>query len=383
MAKIEQFSRIINHRVSTAGTTFTIPTSNDHSDETWLATDLYIGEFGVNVTDDKVYVRTNNGIIELGTTASGGSGSSGPFVFNSPNIEIDSSLNADSLTPKNGKYTDLGSTSRRWKDLNIGGSSTGTGIINANTGLIIREVNNFILSTDSVVQSNAPIEIGAESSNEVKDRGLSLNSRNSDLDGNSESVVVISSKDVRTSNNKFTTAISSNGATFEDGIVNATHIGKSFNKLNSNSDELVVGGKLSVRGMSDDGSGNYNHSDWITSQARLRTSDALVTPIVNIPWIDPTEGEVIQVKAYIIGTDINDSSKSYSSEIMFAATNDGGVNPSIIGAPINNSVSNVGEDLGSSIGIDNDGVYVNVRGTGTDTIQWLCSYSYHKMINIV
>ena len=59
MAKIEQYSRIINHALTTAGQNFTVPVSNDHTDETWLASDLYIGEFGVNLTDDKVYVRTN------------------------------------------------------------------------------------------------------------------------------------------------------------------------------------------------------------------------------------------------------------------------------------------------------------------------------------
>jgi hypothetical protein len=71
MAKIEQYSRIINHAISTSGAVFTVPTSNDHTDETWLATDLYVGEFGVNVTDDKVYVRTSNGIIPVATGATG------------------------------------------------------------------------------------------------------------------------------------------------------------------------------------------------------------------------------------------------------------------------------------------------------------------------
>ena len=67
MSKIEQYSRLINHRISTSGAVFNVPTSNDHTDETWLATDLYVGEFGVNVTDDKVYVRTSNGIIPVST----------------------------------------------------------------------------------------------------------------------------------------------------------------------------------------------------------------------------------------------------------------------------------------------------------------------------
>jgi len=73
MAKIEQFSRLINHRITTAGQQFTIPTSNDHTDETWLSTDLYIGELGMNITDDKLWFRTNNGLVQIATGTSSAS----------------------------------------------------------------------------------------------------------------------------------------------------------------------------------------------------------------------------------------------------------------------------------------------------------------------
>jgi hypothetical protein len=46
----------------------TIPLSDDHTDGTWLPTDLYIGEIFMNSNDDKVWVRTDNGIIPLGGT---------------------------------------------------------------------------------------------------------------------------------------------------------------------------------------------------------------------------------------------------------------------------------------------------------------------------
>ncbi len=43
----------------------TIPASSDHTDGTWLATDLYIGEFYMNTTNGKIYTRTSGGIEEI------------------------------------------------------------------------------------------------------------------------------------------------------------------------------------------------------------------------------------------------------------------------------------------------------------------------------
>ena len=65
MSIIKQNSRIQHHRITTGGITFTIPGSEDFTDGTWIDTDLMRGEIGVNMTDDKVFIRTDNGIIEL------------------------------------------------------------------------------------------------------------------------------------------------------------------------------------------------------------------------------------------------------------------------------------------------------------------------------
>jgi hypothetical protein len=43
----------------------TIPSSSDHTDGTWLSTDLYIGEFYMNTTNGKIYTRTTTGIEEI------------------------------------------------------------------------------------------------------------------------------------------------------------------------------------------------------------------------------------------------------------------------------------------------------------------------------
>lgn len=47
----------------------TIPSSTDHTDGTWLATDIYKGEFYLNTTTGKLYTRNDSGISEVGTTS--------------------------------------------------------------------------------------------------------------------------------------------------------------------------------------------------------------------------------------------------------------------------------------------------------------------------
>ena len=54
--------RFINHRFDTPGIIPTIPASYDHTDNTWLATDIYVGEFAMNINDNKVWWRSEDGI---------------------------------------------------------------------------------------------------------------------------------------------------------------------------------------------------------------------------------------------------------------------------------------------------------------------------------
>jgi len=61
--------RIIMKYSTIAGATPTIPESDDHTDGTWLPTDLYIGEFFVNTQDNLVWIRTEAGITPVGSTA--------------------------------------------------------------------------------------------------------------------------------------------------------------------------------------------------------------------------------------------------------------------------------------------------------------------------
>jgi hypothetical protein len=388
MAKIEQFSRLINHGITTAGTTFTIPTSNDHTDETWLATDLYLGELGVNLTDDKVYVRTNNGIIQLatGTSSTGSTAStSAIFVFNSPNIQIGSTYSADALTPRSGYYTDLGTTTLRWKDLYLGGSSTGLATINANNGLLITEASDAILVTNGIVSNNAPIEIDFKASLTTKDRQTHINSRNVQFTGGSIECVSLASVSASASNASSTVLIGAQNVTVANSLNSVVHLGQGYSKTNLYTETVYAGAKFAVRGASDDGSGQYADSDWMTAQSILRTTDATQTPLVSVAWNDAVGGgEVVTVKAYITGVTIDDATEVYSSEFFAAFSIDASLNATIIGVPVKNEVSSyVGTQPIVEGYADGTGIEISVKGLGSTTIQWLCSYSYHRLINVV
>ena len=68
----------------------TIPTSNDHTDGTWLATDLYVGEFYMDTATDKIYMRTAGGIEEV--------------IYDVASYELLSNKATDFTTLNNTKY---------------------------------------------------------------------------------------------------------------------------------------------------------------------------------------------------------------------------------------------------------------------------------------
>lgn len=69
MSIIQQNSRVSLHRITGTGSTPTIPASNDFTDNTWIASDLMEGEIMFNMTDDKAWFRSDNGIVQLATVA--------------------------------------------------------------------------------------------------------------------------------------------------------------------------------------------------------------------------------------------------------------------------------------------------------------------------
>lgn len=65
-----QDSRIKIKRSTVTATVPTVPSSNDHTDGTWIATDIYKGELFFNQADGVLWSRDDNGVVCLGGSAS-------------------------------------------------------------------------------------------------------------------------------------------------------------------------------------------------------------------------------------------------------------------------------------------------------------------------
>ncbi len=65
-----QDSRIKIKRSTITATVPTVPSSNDHTDGTWIATDIYKGELFFNQADGVLWSRDDNGVTCLGGSAS-------------------------------------------------------------------------------------------------------------------------------------------------------------------------------------------------------------------------------------------------------------------------------------------------------------------------
>lgn len=150
MAILQQNARISHHAFTTTGLIPTIPVSTDHTDQTWIATDIYLGELSMNIQDDRIWMRTINGIVELLSIAS----PNNCWIRVGNNIvSIRINATAPMILPETTDVSDLGSASKRWKDLYLGSvvdfSST-LAFNKAGTGLAYLSSGNIIMATDDV-----------------------------------------------------------------------------------------------------------------------------------------------------------------------------------------------------------------------------------------
>jgi len=65
-----QNSRIKLKRSTVTATVPTVPSSNDHTDGSWVATDIYKGELFYNQADDVLWSRGDAGVVCIGGSAS-------------------------------------------------------------------------------------------------------------------------------------------------------------------------------------------------------------------------------------------------------------------------------------------------------------------------
>jgi hypothetical protein len=83
-----QDSRIKIKRSTITATVPTVPSSNDHTDGTWIATDIYKGELFFNQADGVLWSRDDNGVTCLGGSASLTIASADVLTLNSTPITI-------------------------------------------------------------------------------------------------------------------------------------------------------------------------------------------------------------------------------------------------------------------------------------------------------
>jgi hypothetical protein len=119
-----------------------VPTTNDLED----------GEIAVNITDKKVFVRNGGSIITVAN-------------FTADVADIDLGAITQSIIPLNNNAIDLGTSSKRWRDLylsgntlNIGGatiSSDGTGAISISATGATLPLNSNVLIAGAVTKTIA------------------------------------------------------------------------------------------------------------------------------------------------------------------------------------------------------------------------------------
>ena len=99
-----EYRRIIMKVSDVTTEVATVPATNDHTDGSWLDTDIYKGELFINLVDDVVQTRTDSGIITL-------SGSSSSLLDGIVTIELDRTFG---LTDSNKLIRLDGTTDRVW-----------------------------------------------------------------------------------------------------------------------------------------------------------------------------------------------------------------------------------------------------------------------------
>ena len=67
MASQTQYSRIILKTLTTSGQVPTVPSSSDHTDGSWIISDLYEGEICLNSIDKNLFIRIGGDIYQIAT----------------------------------------------------------------------------------------------------------------------------------------------------------------------------------------------------------------------------------------------------------------------------------------------------------------------------
>ena len=125
----------------------TIPTTNDHTDGSWLATDIYVGELFLNITDDVLQTRTDAGIITLNSGGGGGS-VTGTGTTNYVSKWTGATTQGDSLIFDDGTSVSIGAS---LSASNLSGTNTGDQVLSD----FPLDTTNLVVVPESNIQDYA------------------------------------------------------------------------------------------------------------------------------------------------------------------------------------------------------------------------------------
>jgi len=122
---MNEFKRMVIKVSDVTTEVATIPTTNDHRDGSWLATDIYVGELFLNITDDVLQTRTDAGIITLNSGGGGGS-VTGTGTTNYVSKWTGATTQGDSLIFDDGTSVSIGAS---LSASNLSGTNTGDQVL--------------------------------------------------------------------------------------------------------------------------------------------------------------------------------------------------------------------------------------------------------------
>jgi len=163
---MDEFRRMIIKVSNVEGESATIPATNDHSDGSWLTTDIYEGELFLNLVDNILQTRTEAGIVTLydGAGSSVNWGDILGTLSDQTDLQnaLDEKINYSDYTPAHSLLVQQSGTGSP-TSLSVG-NNTLVGRLSGGgseiTDLSIAEVKdllNYLLSEITDVQINNPV----------------------------------------------------------------------------------------------------------------------------------------------------------------------------------------------------------------------------------
>ena len=144
---MNEFKRMVIKVSDVTTEVATIPTTNDHTDGSWLATDIYVGELFLNITDDVLQTRTDAGIITLNSGGGGGS-VTGTGTTNYVSKWTGATTQGDSLIFDDGTSVSIGAS---LSASNLSGTNTGDQVLSD----FPLDTTNLVVVPESNIQDYA------------------------------------------------------------------------------------------------------------------------------------------------------------------------------------------------------------------------------------